>query len=249
MIKMKEYFDCLYKGTAEDFYVRLSSKLENGEKSFIITANPEAFMFGTTDSQVDEMLKDPEVTVVADGIGLIKGARMAGVDICERIPGVEIAERLFEYGNKLASSVFLFGAKPEVIEKMCGMLAEKYPSLKVVGAENGYIADKPAVFEKIKTARPDIVLVALGIPVQEKLIYEQLSDFDNGIFVGVGGSFDVLSGSKKRAPEFFIKHNIEWLYRILKEPKRIKRFFNNNIKFIIRLKKELRTRGGNIGNE
>lgn len=236
---MKEYFDVLYKGSSSDFYASLKDKLENRERCFIVTANPEAFMFGASDPEVDALLKDNTTSVVADGIGLIKGARMAGADIKERIPGVEIAERLFEYGNSLSLSVFLFGAKPEVTEKMCAVLAEKYPSLKVVGAENGYVDDKDAVFEKIKVAEPDIVLVALGMPVQEKLIYRHLDGFKKGIFVGVGGSFDVLSGTKKRAPSFFIRHNIEWLYRILKEPKRIKRFFNNNVKFIISLKREL----------
>ena len=75
------------------------------------------------------------------------------------------------------------------------------------------------------------------IPAQEKLIYQHLKDFNKGIFVGVGGSFDVLSGTKQRAPQFFIKYNLEWLYRIAKEPKRIKRFYNNNVKFILKLKK------------
>ena len=71
-----------------------------------------------------------------------------------------------------------------------------------------------------------------------KLIYKHLNEFDKGIFVGVGGSFDVLSGTKKRAPEFFIQHNLEWLYRITKEPSRLKRFYNNNIKFLFNVNKE-----------
>lgn len=87
-------------------------------------------------------------------------------------------------------------------------------------------------------AAPDIMLVALGIPAQEKLIYKHLNKFKKGIFVGVGGSFDVLSGTKARAPEFFINHNLEWLYRILKEPSRIKRFYNSNVKFIFKVKHE-----------
>ena len=98
---------------------------------------------------------------------------------------------------------------------------------------NGYVEDKNKVFETIEELEPDIILVALGMPVQEKLIYESLDKFNKGIFVGVGGSFDVLSGTKKRAPEFFIKHNLEWLYRIAKEPSRIRRFYDNNIKFFI----------------
>jgi len=96
------------------------------------------------------------------------------------------------------------------------------------------------VFEEIASLKPDVCLVALGIPVQEKLIYKHLDKFEKGIFVGVGGSFDVISGTKKRAPEFFIKCNLEWLYRIAKEPKRLKRFYNSNVKFIFAVKKEFK---------
>lgn len=104
------------------------------------------------------------------------------------------------------------------------VLKKNYPNLKLVGAANGYEKDKDNVFEKMARTKPDIVLVALGIPLQEKLIYKHLAKFYKGIFVGVGGSFDVISGHKKRAPKIFIKLNLEWLYRILKEPKRLKDF-------------------------
>ncbi|MEG0034986.1 MAG: WecB/TagA/CpsF family glycosyltransferase, partial [Bacilli bacterium] len=105
---------------------------------------------------------------------------------------------------------------------------------------NGYTEDKDAVFEEIKKKNSDIVLVALGVPKQEKLIFEHLSKFDKGIFIGIGGSLDVISGSKKRAPKLFIKMNLEWLYRILREPKRIKRFYESNVKFIFRLRNEIK---------
>ena len=93
------------------------------------------------------------------------------------------------------------------------------------------------MFDEIADEQQDIVLVAIGIPQQEILIYKNYERFEKGIFIGVGGSFDVLSGMKKRAPEFFVKCNLEWLYRIVKEPKRMKRFFVSNIKFIIEVLK------------
>ena len=104
--------------------------------------------------------------------------------------------------------------------------------------EYSNISSEDKEFENIKKAKPDVVMVALGIPHQEKLIYKHLNEFDKGIFIGVGGSFDVLSGTKKRAPKFFIKTNTEWLYRIMCEPKRLKRFWNNNIKFMFKIRKE-----------
>ena len=118
------------------------------------------------------------------------------------------------------------------------VINEKYTNIELVGCTNGYIKDKDAIMEYIKIIKPDIVLVALGIPLQENLIYKHINDFDKGIFVGIGGSFDVLSGSKKRAPKLFIKLNLEWLYRIVKEPKRILRFIKNNIMFLIIIFKE-----------
>ena len=90
----------------------------------------------------------------------------------------------------------------------------------------------------MKVQAPDIILVALGMPQQELLIYKHIKEFSKGIFIGVGGSFDVISGMKKRAPEFFVKLNLEWLYRIMSEPKRLKRFWDNNIKFLFVVQKE-----------
>lgn len=117
-------------------------------------------------------------------------------------------------------------------------LNEKYSNLVIAGSENGYVKDKAEAYKKVEEAKPDIVLVALGIPNQELLIYNNLDKFDKGIFIGVGGSFDVLSGMKKRAPKFFIKTHLEWFYRIMTEPKRLKRFFKSNIRYMSKIEKE-----------
>ena len=102
---------------------------------------------------------------------------------------------------------------------------------------NGYVEDKDAAFERIRQAEPDLVLVALGAPAQERLIARHLEEFGKGVFIGVGGSFDVLSGSKRRAPAVFVRTNTEWLYRILREPSRLGRFYRNNVKFLGEVKK------------
>jgi N-acetylglucosaminyldiphosphoundecaprenol N-acetyl-beta-D-mannosaminyltransferase len=146
-----------------------------------------------------------------------------GVNVAERIPGVDIAEQLFHFGNELKKSIYLLGAKPEVIDALVKRLNKDFPDLNIVGAVNGYVDDKDAVFQEIIAAKPDIVLVALGMPAQERLIYKHLSSFEKGIFVGVGGSFDVMAGNVKRAPDIYIKLGLEWFYRLVKEPKRIGR--------------------------
>ena len=234
---MINYFEKLYKGTKEDFLATVKDSLVKSERKFIVTANPEAFMLGEKNADINQLLCDENTTIVADGIGIVKGAKMVGVNVAERIPGVDIAEKLFSFGDELGKSIYLLGAKQEVVCALTKRLSENYKNLKVLGAVNGYVEDKDAIFEEMSKLEPDIVLVALGMPAQERLIYKHLSSFKKGIFVGVGGSFDVLSGTKERAPEFFIKHNIEWLYRIVKEPKRFKRFYDNNVKFIFRLRK------------
>lgn len=235
---MKKYFKKLYKGAKEPFLAALKKALAEEKMAFIVTANPEAFMYGEQDEEMDALLTDPVSTVVADGIGIVRAAAMLDIQVTERIPGVDIAEQLMVFGNELKKSIFILGSKQEVLDAMCQVMAEKYPNLTVAGAINGYVPDKDAAFEEIKKAQPDIVLVALGIPAQEKLIYKHLKDFRKGIFVGVGGSIDVLSGTKERAPEFFINHNLEWLYRIAKEPSRLKRFYNSHVKFIFKVQKE-----------
>ncbi len=235
---MEKFFDKLYKDGKENFLKIVRDKLLKNEKMFIVTANPEAFIYGKQDVQVEKLLLDEDTTVVADGIGIVKGAKKIGIEVEARIPGIDIAQKLLEFGNEFSKSVFFLGAKPEVIDALISVVNKEYPKLNVSGAVNGYVPDKDAVFEEIRLKEPDIVMVALGIPTQEKLIYKHLSSFQKGIFIGVGGSFDVLSGTKLRAPKFFINHNLEWLYRILKEPSRIKRFYNNNIKFILKLKRK-----------
>ena len=234
---MKELFEKLYNKDVESFYNILKKNLKNNKKMFIVTANPETFMMSENDMEMQKILMDQNTILVPDGIGIVKAARMIDFDVKERITGIDIANELIKQGDALKKKIYFFGAKPEVIESLNKVISEKYPNLKIVGSMDGYIKDKDKVFENIVKLEPDIVLVAMGIPLQEKLIYKHINKFKKGIFVGVGGSFDVISGHKKRAPKLFIKLNLEWLYRILKEPSRIKRFYDSNIKFLVKVRK------------
>lgn len=234
---MRKLFDKLYKKSAQSFYEILSDNLKNNKKTFVVTANPETFMISEKNEDVRKMLLDKETVMVPDGIGVLKDGKKIGYNIEERITGIDIANELLKFGNEQKKSIYLFGSKQEVIDSMKIVIKEQYPNLKLVGTSNGYVTDKDKVFDEIVKLEPDIVLVALGIPLQEMLIYKHLNRFKKGIFVGVGGSFDVMSGMKKRAPKIFIKLNLEWLYRIMKEPKRFKRFYDSNVKFLFRIKK------------
>jgi len=231
-------YNSLYKESKEKCYKLIEENLKNKEKTFIVTANPETYMLSEKDAEINSILFNKENLIVPDGIAIVKTANYLGYDIKERITGVDLAEYLLSLANKNKYKVYLFGASSEVMEKLENVIETKYPNIKLVGSTNGYVKDKNAVMEYIKTTKPDIVMLALGIPMQEKLINKHINDFKKGIFIGVGGSFDVLSGSKKRAPKIFIKLNLEWLYRIMCEPKRITRFIKHNLRFIIKIIKE-----------
>jgi N-acetylglucosaminyldiphosphoundecaprenol N-acetyl-beta-D-mannosaminyltransferase len=234
---MKEYFDKIYRKGFADFAGELRSRLEKQEKTFVITANPETLMIGQDNESFDRVLKSDKTIIVPDGIGVVKAANILNIPLKERVTGVEIVQKLFEYLNEMNGSLYLLGAKKEVLDKLVEKLENEYPGIVLAGHCDGYVKDKDAVFDKIVEARPDVVLVALGIPAQELLIDKHYDRFEKGIFIGVGGSFDVLSGTKKRAPKIFIKLNLEWLYRIASEPKRIKRFYVSNVKFISIIRK------------
>lgn len=235
---VEKYISKVYSKGKEKFLIELEKKIDNNERTFIVTANPETLMIANDNKEFDKCLLDKNTIVVPDGIGVIKGASLFGYDLNETITGVELSKDLFRMANEKNKSIYLFGAKPEVVEKMKQMIDSEYPNVDVLGYENGYVDDKQKVFNEIKNLEPDIVLVALGIPQQEMLIYNNIEQFNKGIFMGVGGSFDVLSGMKKRAPNFFIKFHLEWLYRIMSEPKRLKRFLKSNVRYVLKIIQE-----------
>ncbi len=234
---MQEYLKKLYKDSKDSYYKELDNDLNSKKKRFIITVNPETLMMSEKDEKLKSIL-DGNYSFVPDGIAVVKAARKLGINVNERITGIDIAEYLLNVANENSYSIYLFGAKEDVIGLLVDKIKSEYQNIKILGYKNGYVEDKDKAMNEIINLKPDICMVALGIPLQEKLIYKYFDKVKKGIYIGVGGSFDVLSGSKKRAPKIFIKLNLEWLYRIVKEPKRIKRFWNNNIKFMFKIKKK-----------
>lgn len=234
---MRDYFAKIYKEGYDSFIEILERKIKKDEKAFVITANPETLMIGKENSEFDRVLKSEKITIVPDGIGVVKAANILNYDVKERVTGVEIVQGLFRILNQEQKKLYLFGAKKEVVTQLVEKVKKDYPNITISGYNDGYVEDKDSVFDEIANIQPDAVLVALGIPVQEMLIAKHYNRFEKGIFIGVGGSFDVLSGMKKRAPKIFIKLNLEWLYRILKEPSRFGRFYRSNVKFISEIKK------------
>ncbi len=235
---MINYIEKTYRGDKDSFYKIMEENLINNKKMFIVTANPETFMKADNIKEFDKALMEVDTTIVPDGIGVVKAANYIGIkEIKERITGVDISYKLLELANTYNKSIYLFGATKEVIELTVRNIQKDYNNINIVGYSDGYVDDKDNIFDNIKNLKPDIVLVALGVPVQELLINKHYGQFDKGIFVGVGGTFDIISGTKKRAPKIVQKLNIEWLYRIAGDKERIKRFYNSNVKFVFKLRK------------
>lgn len=231
-------YSTLYKKNKKSCYELIENNLRISKKTFIVTANPETYMLSKKDEEMKSIIYNKENLIVPDGISIVKTASYFGIDLKERITGVDLCSYLLKLADENKYSLYLFGSTSDVIEKLVNVIKEKYSNINILGYSNGYEKDKDAIMKKIVKLNPDICLVALGIPYQEKLINKYIDTAKKGIYVGVGGSFDVLSGTKKRAPKIFIKLNLEWLYRLICEPKRLKRFINSNVKFIFEVRKK-----------
>jgi len=209
--------------TKQEFVFEILSRIEKQEKTFAVTANPEIVMYARNHSSYMKILEHAHM-VIPDGIGVVKGAQILGKPLKERVPGYELLLELLAEADKKALKVYFLGAKESVVTKAVSNVAAQYPNIDIVGYRDGYfdINDKK-VLEEVKEKEPDMVFAALGYPKQELWISQYLEFADNGFLMGVGGSFDVLSGISQRAPEFYLKHNLEWFYRLLKQPTRFKR--------------------------
>ena len=214
-------------------YMAMKKPIVTTEK-FIITVNPEIIMKSYKNIVIKEMLLNDNNILVPDGISIIKKAKQYNINIKERITGVDISSKALEICNKNKKSIYLFGSKKEVLDKLIININQKYPNINIVGFSDGNVEDKDKIMQEIISLSPDLILIALGVPNQELLINKYIEKAKKGVFIGVGGTFDVLSGCKKRAPKLFIKLNLEWLYRIICEPTRLKRFIQNNIVFIFK---------------
>lgn len=206
--------------------------------SMIFTPNPEIIMHAHEDGELKSILNAADMCT-ADGIGVVYGAKILGTPVPERVAGFDLTCALIEKLSKTGDGVFLFGAKPGVAETAKKNLEEKYPGIVVSGTRNGYFKpeDECDIVNEINASGAKLLLVCLGAPKQEKWIAAHRDELKVNLCMGVGGTLDVLAGTAKRAPAIFIKLNLEWLYRIAKNPSRIGRFAALP-KFVIQVIKE-----------
>ena len=198
----------------------------------VVTINPE--MMSNPDLQ--DIVNSSEL-VIPDGIGVQLGLLIKGYNI-RRIPGIQFAHTLLKECAKSNQKVALIGAKSEILELAVRNLKTEIENLNIVYCENGYFKDENLVLQELQKYQPRLVLCALGSPKQELFINKAKGILKNSIFIGVGGSFDVWAGVFKRAPKFWQVLGLEWLYRTIKEPKRLKRIFPTLPLFVFRVLNE-----------
>lgn len=209
--------------TREIFLKELLDRVSSNKKTFVVTANPEIVMYAKNNLNYLSLLNEADY-IAADGIGIIKGAKILGTPIVERVAGFDLLTALLEKASQQGHRVYFLGAKEDILKSAVQNVQKKYPAIQIVGSRNGYFDfSDSSVIESIQATQPDMVFVALGFPKQEQWIQHYLDTASKGLLMGVGGSFDVLSGKSKRAPKVFIDLNIEWLYRLIKQPTRLKR--------------------------
>lgn len=201
---------------------KLLKKIDNREKAFIVAINPEKIIKAQDDPSLMKLLNSADFQI-PDGIGVILASKFKGGQIRERVTGIDMMLKLCETAAKHQKKIFLYGGKPGRADEAKVKLAEMYPGIQIAGTLHGYEKDQQVVRDAINQSQADIIFVAMGSPAQENWIIANKETLHPSVYQGVGGSFDVISGKIERAPESFQKLGLEWLYRLMKEPWRIKR--------------------------
>ena len=190
----------------------------------VFTVNPEITMLAGRDDEFAAILRASDLNL-ADGVGVVLAARLAGLEIPERVAGADFAEHLGEVGGALGWSIFFLGGREGVARRAGEALARRHPGLRIAGwseADSGEAADEETV-AAINAVNTDLLLVAFGAPGQERWIARNLKSLDVGVAIGVGGTFDFLAGDIPRAPARMRAVGLEWLYRLINQPSRWRR--------------------------
>lgn len=208
----------------EDYTGWLRSRLERGEGTHIVTLNSEMAMLSEQDPELAAAIREAEL-VIPDGSGVIFYLRLRK-QRQQRCPGIELAAALIEQVREIDSSstVVFYGGKPGVAEQAAAFWQARVPGLRAI-ATHGYLgAEEEQEFQQLlQQQQPKLVLVGLGVPRQEFWICRHRTLCPNATWIGVGGSFDIWSGTKTRAPIWFRNNHLEWLYRLYQEPWRWRR--------------------------
>ncbi len=220
MIKEKILGFDVCSTSSDELVKEIFQDYSNKKQSVIFSINPEIVINNYKDEVYKEKINGQKYQI-PDGVGIVYASKINKGEIKNRIAGIDFMHRVIEESLKYKSKIYLYGAKENIIELAKEQLQKKYDGLNIIGVCNGYVDEETAV-QNINEASPDILFVGLGSPKQENFIIENKDKLKSvKIFMPVGGSFDVISNTLRRAPDWIININLEWLYRLIKQPKRI----------------------------
>ena len=236
MIKEKVLGFCVCTENQEKMLQDIFNDYEQNKKLFIVNINPEIAVNNYQNEELKKIFNNQKYQI-PDGTGIVWASKKNNGNIKQRIAGIDLMLKICEKSQNYKAKIFLYGSKPRIAKAAKENLEKNFQQINIVGECDGY-CDEKKVVSKIIESNADIVFVGTGSPKQEKFIIDNIEKIQKvKIFMPVGGSFDVISNTKKRAPNWIIKCNLEWLYRLFQEPKRIGRQLNL-IKFMYLVRRE-----------
>ncbi|AMP19798.1 hypothetical protein AZF37_00170 [endosymbiont 'TC1' of Trimyema compressum] len=210
--------------TMDEALLKIKEYVKKRESVQIITINPEMVYESTNNCRFQKIINSCKL-VVPDGYGIVWAAEKFGYHLKERVPGIELMDKILLFANETEYKVFFYGGHQKAIEKAVDNIKNKYPNLNICGYANGFLNEdeRDSLINRLETIEPDFLFVGTGTPKQELFIHKFLPNLKSCIAMGVGGSFDVYSGMVKRAPKIWQTLHLEWLYRGITDPERRKR--------------------------
>lgn len=208
--------------TMEEAVARGREILLGTEACYCVTPNAEMAYEALHDPDFRHILNQAAL-VLPDGAGVVLGAKILKTPLKQKVAGIEFAQNMLPVYEELGSRLYLLGSKPGVAELAAKKMLEKHPKLCICGLSDGYFKEDGEAVARIREARADVVYVCLGAPKQERFMYQHKDELGAKLLAGLGGTLDGIAGTVKRAPRWMIRLQLEWLYRLIKEPKRLGR--------------------------
>ena len=196
--------------------------LQRPEASYCVTPNAEMADEALHDESFRAILNGASL-VLPDGAGVVLGAKILKTPLKEKVAGIDFAANLLGVLEETGGRLYLLGGKPGIAEQAAENMKKTHPKLCICGTADGYFKDEAPVIARINEARADVVFVCLGAPKQECFMHDHRAELNVRLMIGLGGSLDGFAGTVRRAPKWMIRLQLEWLYRLLREPSRIGR--------------------------
>ena len=208
--------------TMDEAAARAEQILAGDRTCYAVTPNAEIAYEALHDEKLRALINGADL-VLPDGAGVVLASKLLKTPLKQKVAGVDFADRLLSILEKTGGGLFLLGSKPGIGELAAQKMMQKHPRLKIAGIADGYFQDEAPVIDKINASGADVLFVCLGAPKQEQFMARHQKALHVKLMAGLGGTLDSFAGTVKRAPKWMIRCNLEWLYRLIKEPKRFGR--------------------------